>query len=61
MYLVAAMSNKKVQTPEKRNIWYTNLTIYHCITNTLDQTAKFICILDAVEKTSGLPLFFQQS
>ena len=32
----------------------------HCITNTLNQTGKFIRILDVVEKTLNLPLTLQR-
>jgi len=37
----------------------TNLIFQHGIANVLDYTSQFVGILDVVEKTLKLPLFFQ--
>jgi len=37
----------------------TYLIFHHCIADIFNQTAKFTRIIDIVEKTLNLPLFFQ--
>ena len=39
----------------------TYLVVHHRVTNVLNQTAKFIGILDVVEKTLNFPLLRQQN
>ena len=40
-------------------VQYPNLIVHHCVANALDQTAKFVGILDVVEETLNLPLLRQ--
>jgi hypothetical protein len=37
----------------------TNLVFHHCVTNILDETIQHIRVLDVVEETLDLALFFQ--
>ena len=45
---------------EDRQTMDTYLILQHCLANVLNQTAKFVCILDIVEETLSLSLFFQR-
>jgi hypothetical protein len=42
------------------SVLITNLVVHHSIANTLDQTAKFIRVLDVVKKALHLRLLFHR-
>ena len=47
---------------DTRDGWFavTYLILHHCVTNVFNHAAKFIHVLNVVEKTFNLPLFGQE-
>ena len=58
-YPFVVMSDIGVRDKGNMFIMVTNLVVHHSITDIINKTAKFVCILDVVEKALGLPLLLQ--